>query len=145
MENLDHYRKLERLYRGAPCNEYYSPEIRISEGTAEVSIRILRKMHHGFGGVHGSVFFKLLDDAAFFAVSSLVRDVHVLTAAFEVRLIKSVSEGVLCAQGKITKSSRRLFIAQSVLMNDANELVARGSGSFVKSRIALNEEAGYRY
>jgi acyl-coenzyme A thioesterase PaaI-like protein len=36
--------------------------------------------HHSIHAVHGSVYFKALDDAAFFAVNSLVEDVFVLTA-----------------------------------------------------------------
>lgn len=38
------------------------------DGEAEVSIEVGRELFHASGAVHGSVYFKLLDDAAFFAV-----------------------------------------------------------------------------
>ena len=38
MGNEEHYRKLERMYLSAPVNEYYAPEIHISEGQAQVSL-----------------------------------------------------------------------------------------------------------
>ncbi len=144
MIDSEHYRKLERLYLSAPCNEYYTPEIRISEGAAEIVIRVSRKMYHAAGAVHGSVYFKALDDAAFFAVNSLVSDAYVLTASFDLRFVKPISEGKIKAQGKVIKTSSRLFVAESILMNDGDEVIARGSGSFMKSRIALSPEVGYR-
>ncbi len=45
----------------APTNEYYRPEIHIEDGVAEVPI-----------AVHGSAYLEALDDATFFAASSLV-------------------------------------------------------------------------
>ena len=141
---LEHYRKLENLYLRAPCNDYYKPKIKISERASEIIIPVDKKMYHAAGAVHGSVYFKILDDAAFFAASSLVNDVYLLTASFEIRLIKPVFNGHLRAQGSVTKTSSRLFLAESVLMNDADELIARGSGSFMKSPLALTPQVGYR-
>ena len=60
----EHFRKLERAYASAPINAFYEPTLRVSEGLAELEIGITRKMHHAAGGVHGSVYFKALDDAA---------------------------------------------------------------------------------
>ena len=69
--NQEHYRRLERMYLGAPTNEIYRPKIRISEGEAEISIEVGPHFHHAARSVHGSHYFKALDDAAFFAVNSL--------------------------------------------------------------------------
>ena len=76
----DHFRRLERMYRAAPANEYFRPDISIEEGTAEVRLVVRPDFFHAASAVHGSVYFKLLDDATFFAASSLVDDVFVLTA-----------------------------------------------------------------
>jgi acyl-coenzyme A thioesterase PaaI-like protein len=91
--NKDHYQKLERMYRGAPCNEYYRPDIAIARGTAEVSIPVRPQLFHPAGAVHGSAYFKALDDAAFFAVNSLIEDLFVLTVSFNVHLTRPISCG----------------------------------------------------
>jgi hypothetical protein len=43
----------------------------IVKGSATIDIPLSEKFHHSAGGVHGSVYFKMLDDAAFFAANSL--------------------------------------------------------------------------
>jgi acyl-coenzyme A thioesterase PaaI-like protein len=69
----DHYRHLERLYASAPINEYFRPQLRVSEGQAEVIMPVRRDFFHAAQAIHGAVYFKALDDAAFFAVASLDR------------------------------------------------------------------------
>ena len=90
MSNRDeHHRRLEHMYLSAPANEYFKPEIRIDEGRAEVRLTVRPDFFHAASAVHGSVYFKLLDDATFFAASSLVDDVFVLTASFNILLSPS--------------------------------------------------------
>jgi acyl-coenzyme A thioesterase PaaI-like protein len=69
-----HYRALERIYRNAPTNRYYDPTIRVSHAASEIQIPVRPDFHHAAGAVHGSVYFKLLDDAGFFASNSLLHD-----------------------------------------------------------------------
>ncbi|HEV7241639.1 MAG TPA: PaaI family thioesterase [Thermoanaerobaculia bacterium] len=140
----EHYRKLERMYASAPINEYFRPVLTVSEGAAEVLIPIRPDFFHAAGAVHGSVYFKALDDAAFFAVNSLVPDVFVLTVTYNIYLTRPVSEGTLRASGRVVSRSRQLFVAEAELLDDRGKPVGRGSGSFMKSTIALSEEVGYR-
>ncbi len=74
----EHYRKLERMYAAAPVNAYFRPELKVSEGKAEVVIPVRPEFFHAAHAVHGAVYFKALDDASFFAVSSVVTDVFVV-------------------------------------------------------------------
>ena len=143
MGHEDHFRKLERMYLGAPCNRYYAPSIAIAEGKAEIGIVVRDEFFHAAGAVHGSVYFKALDDAAFFAANSLVGDVFVLTASFELRLLKPVSSGVLKAVGSVTRSSSQLILAEASLLSSDGTELARGSGKFLKSSIPLTEKLGY--
>jgi acyl-coenzyme A thioesterase PaaI-like protein len=57
MSKEEHYRKLERMYLGAPINEYYTPEIHISEGQARVTIPVRSDFFHAANAVHGAVYF----------------------------------------------------------------------------------------
>jgi uncharacterized protein (TIGR00369 family) len=138
-----HFKKLENMYLSAPCNEYYSPHLTISEGAAEVTIPIESKFFHPAAAIHGSVYFKALDDAAFFAVNSLVEDAFVVTVSFNLHLLRPVSSGVMKAVGKVVHRSKSLFVAEAVAFNGAGAEVARGSGSFERSKISLSSEMGY--
>ena len=68
--NESHFRKLEQTYLAAPTNQYYKPRVHIAEGEAEIVITVDPRFYHAADAVHGSVYFKALDDAAFFAVNS---------------------------------------------------------------------------
>ena len=139
----DHYRRLERMYLSAPVNRSYSPTIEISEGRAIVEFEVGEKFFHAAKAVHGAVYFKALDDSAFFAANSLVSDSFVLTVSFNVYFTRPVSDGTMRAEGRVVSRSKSLVIAESVLFNGDRE-VARGSGTFVPSKIELTEELGYR-
>jgi uncharacterized protein (TIGR00369 family) len=143
MSKQEHYRKLERMYLSAPINEFYLPSISISNGHAEIQTEVKSDFFHAAGSLHGSVYFKLLDDAAFFAVNSLVEDFFVLTVSFNIYLTRPVVKGVLIAKGKVVSRSLNYFVAESVLTANEKE-VARGSGSFLRSRIELAGVESYK-
>ncbi len=133
-----HYRRLEALYRSAPCNRYYAPRIAVSEGRAEIVIPVREDFFHAAGAVHGSTYFKALDDAAFFAANSLVAGVFVLTASFNLYLTRPISDGEMRAAGEVVHRSRSRLIAESVLFDSEGREIARGSGVFVRSKIPLD-------
>ena len=70
------------MYLAAPINDFYEPRIEIHEAEAVIEAEVSRRFFHAAEAVHGSVYFKMLDDAAFFAASSLEREVFVLTTTF---------------------------------------------------------------
>ena len=141
--NALHFERLERMYLAAPTNEYYRPRIRITEGCAELEVDVAPKLYHSAGAMHGSHYFKVLDDSAFFAVNSLVTDVFVLTVSFTVHLLRPVSEGTVTGHGKVVHRSRRLFVAESVLVDSLGNEIARGNGTFMRSRSPLGPDLGY--
>lgn len=139
----EHFRKLEHLYRVAPVSRWYGGSIRVGDGQAEVRIPVRPEFCHAAHAVHGSVYFRALDDAAFFAANSRVRDVLVVTVGFSVHFTNPVSEGELLATGRMVHESGRLFVAESELRDGKGRLLAKGSGTFTRSRIALSAEVGY--
>lgn len=139
----EHYRRLERMYHAAPINQHYRPVLTVGDGVAEVSIAVRPDFFHAAKAVHGSVYFKAMDDAAFFAVSSIVSDLFVLTVSFNIYLTRPVTEGTIRATGRVVHRSQRLFLAEAELVDERSRQIARGSGSFMKSAIALTPELGY--
>lgn len=143
MVETEHYRKLERMYLSAPINALYLPTIKISEGASEISIKADKKFFHAADALHGAVYFKMLDDAAFFAANSIVTDTFVLTTSFNIHFFRPVIGGMITSKGRVIYSSKNLFVSESELYADDGIQVAFGIGNFVKSRRLLNEEIGY--
>ncbi len=143
---MEHYRKLERIYIAAKINRnmYESTTVAISEGQAEIRLEISEKYFHALDAIHGSVYFKLQDDAAFFAVNSLVEDVFVLTAAFNINLTRPASKGMLKSIGKVRSKTKNVFIAESSLVDDNGKEIGFGTGTFMRSKVALTPEIGYK-
>ncbi len=139
----EHYRKLERMYLAAPTNEYYRPTISIAGGFARIEIAARPDFFHAAGAVHGSVYFKALDDAAFFAASSQVTDVFVLTTSFQLHFLRPISQGEMVAKGRVVHSSRRLLVCDAELVDGDSQTLARGTGTFMRSRMALGPDLGY--
>lgn len=142
----EHYRKLERMYLSAPMNEeiYKGISIVISQERAELDLQIESKYFHAANAIHGSVYFKMLDDAAFFAVNSIVQDIFVYTVSFNTQLLRPASKGMIKSIGEVKFKSANLFIADSTLFDENNKIIGRGSGNFMRSRIELTENIGYR-
>lgn len=140
----EHFTKLENMYVAARCNDYFEPGIRVGEGEAEIVIPVQEKFFHAGGSVHGSVYFKALDDAAFFAVNSLVSRFFVLTVSFNTHFSRRVTGGNLVARGRYIGRSGGNYVAESVLTDHDGNEIARGSGTFAESGIRLSAKIGYR-
>lgn len=143
MGNEQHYRKLENRMHLAPLVKLTGARVEISRGKAIVRLPVDRKFFHAAGALHGSIYFLALDNAALFAVNSLVKDVFVLTTSFTTYLTRPVSEGVIKAIGRVVNHHPRQFIAESVLYNSEEKAIGRAHGVFMKSKIALSEKIGY--
>jgi len=142
INDIEHFKALENMYLAAPVNVYYQPRIKVSDSESEISIDLKESMHHSAGAVHGSVYFKLLDDSAFFAANSLEKEYFVLTSSFTTYLIKPVIEGELKGIGKVVNATRSQWIVESVVYNYGLE-VARGSGVFIRGKYPLHKAKGY--
>jgi acyl-coenzyme A thioesterase PaaI-like protein len=68
-----HYRALERLYDSAPVNALFASRLEITgEGRARIRFDVTEAAYHAAGAAHGTIYFKMLDDAAFYAANTLV-------------------------------------------------------------------------
>jgi len=106
-------------------------------------IEISEKYYHAAEAVHGSVYFKMLDDAAFFAANSLEAEVLVLTTSFTTYLTRPVSSGIIRSVGRVVNRNKTQFIAESVVYDSEGKEIGRGNGLFVRSKLLLKDAAGY--
>jgi uncharacterized protein (TIGR00369 family) len=143
METANHFQKLENMMHSAPIVKLTGARVVISRGQAEIVLPVNREFFHAAGALHGAMYFLALDNAAFFAVNSLVEDVFVLTTSFTTYLTRPVSEGHVRAVGKVVNQNRTQFIAEAVLFDSHDMEIGRATGLFVRSRIPLSKEIGY--
>ena len=138
-----HYRCLENMYHCAPVNSTLPSQLCMSEHGARVVLAVGAHLWHSAGGLHGSLYFKGLDDAAFFAANGIEREFFVLTARFEVELLAMVTGNQIIADGRVDRRDGRRIWASSELRNEQGKLVARGNGLFIVSEIRLTTDVGY--
>ena len=139
-----HFRALESLYTAAPINRLFESRLEVPEaGVARIHFAIDERHFHAAGAAHGTSYFKMLDDAAFYAANSLVTDRFLLTTQFSLNFTRPLGKGPVIAEGRWISGQRRVFIAEARLIAADGEEVARGTGTFMRSRIALAGLPGY--
>lgn len=143
MTNYAHFKKLENMMHSAPFIQLTGARVVVKQGEAEIILPVRHEFLHSAGAMHGALYFLALDNAAFFAVNSLVEDVFVLTTSFTTYLTRPVSEGTVRSVGRVVNQNRTQFIAEAVLHDSNEKEIARASGLFVRSNIPLTKEIGY--
>lgn len=139
-----HFRALEQLYASAPINETFASRLTITEpGRSQIRFTVDESVFHAAGAAHGTIYFKMLDDAAFYAANSLVSDRFLLTTGFNLHFTKPVRGGEVIAEGRWVSGKRRVFVAEAHLIDKEGEEIGRGTGTFMRSRITLSGLAGY--
>lgn len=140
-----HFRALERLYASAPINALFESRLTVAAGgDTRIDFIIGPKVHHAAGAAHGTLYFKMLDDAAFYAANSMISDRFLLTTAFNLHFTKPMVAGPAQALGRWVSGRRRVFVAEARIVDASGEECARGTGTFLRSHIALSGLAGYR-
>ena len=140
-----HFRALESLYRHAPINGRFRSELEIVEqGFARIRFEVEEHSYHAAGAAHGTLYFKMMDDAAFYACNSLVTDRFLLTTAFNLLFTRPLRAGPVVAEGRWASGRRRVFVGEARLIDASGEEAARGTGTFMRSHIPLSSLDGYR-
>lgn len=139
-----HHRALESLYRSAPVNGICPSELSIiASGETQIRFEVMPELFHAAGALHGTLYFKMLDDAAFYAANSMVTDRFLLTTAFNLLFTRPLRAGVVVAHGRWVSGHRRVLVADARLVDASGEEVARGTGTFMRSNFPLSGLAGY--
>ena len=140
-----HFRALETLYGSAPINRLFRSALAIRDpGTATITFEVAESAFHAAGAAHGTLYFKMLDDAAFYAANSLVSDRFLLTTGFNLHFTKPLKVGEAHAEGRWISGRRRVFVAEARIVDASGEECARGTGTFLRSHIPLAGLPGYR-
>ena len=139
-----HLRALERLYDSAPINRLFESTLKLADaGRSEIIFTVGTESFHAAHAAHGTLYFKMLDDAAFYAANGLVSDRFLLTTAFNLHFTKPLRVGEARVEGRWISGKRRVFVAEARIVDSSGEECARGTGTFLRSHIALSSLDGY--
>ena len=141
--NKKHFQKIVKGYTSAPINDLFKPTMKLELGKCEIEIEILKKFHHSANSLHGSIYFKMLDDAAWGAANSYIEDVFLFTYNFNIFLTKPVSKGKIKSVGNVINKSDKKIEAKAILYDYSGDEIGRGSGIFMKSKYLLKDAIGF--
>ena len=140
-----HLRALEALYDSAPINQLFRSRLILPDaGRSEIRFNVSDESFHAAGAAHGTLYFKMLDDAAFYAANGLVSDRFLLTTAFNLHFTRPMRSGEARAEGRWISGHRRVMIADARIIGPDGEEAARGTGTFLRSHIRLSSLPGYK-
>ena len=141
----DHLRRLERLYAKAPVNALFRSRLVLpAAGRSEIHFEVTPAVYHGAGAAHGTIYFKMLDDAAFYAANSLVSDRFLLTTGLNLLFTRPLRAGRVRAEGRWVSGRRRVYVAEAALVDSSGEEIGRGTGTFMRSQHELSSLPGYQ-
>jgi uncharacterized protein (TIGR00369 family) len=141
---MEHFKRLIGMYKAAPIHNFYEGiEMKLEKQRAEITLPIDERYFHAAMSAHGSVYFKLMDDAAYFACQTEIEDFFIVTTSFNIQLIRPIKKGVITAVGTSQFISRQLISGSSKLYDEKGRLCGTGQGQFLKSKLALDDVVDY--
>lgn len=140
-----HFRNLEQMFAAASINQELITwaKLEVSSEQAVLVLKMRDEYYHAAMSLHGAIYFKLLDDSAYFAAASAEPTYFLYTKSYQINFRRPVTGGVLTATGRLLKKADKEWIATSEIRNEQNQLVAAGEGIFVKSKLLLTDLVGY--
>ena len=139
-----HFQALNSMYLAAPITKIFPPEMKLEHGKASISILVKEDYFHIASGLHGSVYFKLLDDASAFAAYTIMDDCFAYTANFNINFTAPVSKGKITAVGELIRRDGKKLFTTSRLYTEEGLEIANAEGLFIKSSTRFMDLASYR-
>jgi uncharacterized protein (TIGR00369 family) len=128
--NLTKEMLLELFNEKAPIADCFGMKLSYDdEDRANVALSYNPDLDHAGGGVHGGVIATLLDNAGWFTCAICCRRM-LLTSEISVHFLRPAVKTGLRARGEVLKKSGRQAVAQMHCWDEAQALVAHGTGTF---------------
>lgn len=132
-----HYLFLEQLYYRGPINGLLKQNIEVGADKCVITHQVDPQFFHAGNALHGAMYFKLLDDAAYFGCAGREMEFFIVTISFTLDLMRPVSSGKLRAEGCCTREENGILQGESILYNEDGKIVAKGNGKFARSKIRI--------
>ena len=109
-----------------------SPSIDISESAAVIEMKVNPNYFHAGKILHGSIYFKMLDDSGVFCCSVYCERLFVVTSNFNIYFFRPIVEDYLIAKGSVISRSKNIVTVESKLFNSTWKICASGSVRLLK-------------
>lgn len=136
-----HLEVLERQYLTGPHIQSLDPGISIAEGEADILVPLRKELQDPSGRLRSSICINVMNDAATYAVSSLVGRGGTHTESFNVSLTDTVPSGDLLARGCFVGMSGSRYLAESILVDSEGREIGRADGVFILSQTTVLGES----
>jgi uncharacterized protein (TIGR00369 family) len=121
-------------YINHPMHKPLNMSVALKEKSAKITMSVHSSVLNFVGILHGSIYFKLMDDACFFAVIATNQSSFVVTSNMTVNYIKPVSEGMIITHASVITKRGRLYLCESHITNLEGSILAHATGSFIEPK-----------
>lgn len=108
-----------------------------ANGKIQVVLKITEDVLQFYGNVHGGVLAGLMDSCIAVALNQeLEPDQGASTVELKINYLRSVNQGILRGEGKVIQKGRRIIVGQGEIRDEAGNLAAFGTGTFMVTQVA---------
>ncbi len=141
----DHYRRLIKMYLGANIQKKFPGiQLEIQDNKASVTLDVDESYHHAGGYLHGAIYFRILDDACYFAFMSNEEEYFYVTRSFNIEYLRPYQKGRIIARSTQIRQVGDDYHVDGIVYSEEGKELAKGTGIFAKSRMKLDPKMGYR-
>ncbi len=134
---LERQKRMDEFIRNfeeiTPISRFFGMKLSFNNDySANVDLPYNPNLDHSLGGIHGGVYFTLLDTAGWFtAAMAHDLDCWVATSEMSMHLLEPAKGTALRAVGRLLKKGKRQNIVEMFLYDENERLVGHATGTFI--------------
>jgi uncharacterized protein (TIGR00369 family) len=106
--------------------------IQVGRGSAEIQLKVERRLTQSAGFAHGGVAAALIDSAVGLALCTMLDpEQHITTVELHVNYMAPAKLGVLKSRGKIIHKGKRIAVGDAEVRDERGKLVSKGSATYI--------------
>ena len=131
-------------YLKHPMHHNLNMNVELGKNSATITMTIHDSVINLVGILHGAIYFKLIDDACFFAALSAQESSFVATSNMTIHYLKPASKGVLIAHAKMITKQGRKYLCECEIKDEEGTIYTYGSGSFIEPKKSYDYQARFK-
>ena len=129
-----HLDQIISYYKDHPMHKDLEIDVDYTQGKAQVGLTVHKSILNLVGILHGAIYFKLIDDACFFAGLSLNKSNFIATSSMSIHYLKPVSKGRIIADAAVVDQVGKKYVCEAAIQDLNGVKYAFGSGMFIEPK-----------